>query len=62
MHWLPRVMSDGLVTPTVLPVMEMVGYDRDFAQVGNGESVAAPVAAPPPATGAPFGSTLPDAR
>jgi thiamine biosynthesis lipoprotein len=28
--------------------MEMVGYDRDFAQVGNGESVAAPVAAPPP--------------
>jgi Membrane-associated lipoprotein involved in thiamine biosynthesis len=41
-------MSDGLVTPTVLPVMEMVGYDRDFAQVKNGELVAAPVAAPPP--------------
>jgi len=41
-------LSDGLVTPTVLPVMEMVGYDRDFAQVGNGESVAAPVAAPLP--------------
>jgi thiamine biosynthesis lipoprotein len=41
-------LSDGLVTPAVLPVMEMVGYDRDFAQVGNGESVAAPVAAPLP--------------
>ncbi len=41
-------MSDGLVTPTVLPVMEMLGYDRDFAQVGNGGAVAVPVDVPPP--------------
>ena len=41
-------LSDGLVTPAVLPVMEMIGYDRDFAQVKNGGAGAAPVAAPPP--------------
>ncbi len=41
-------MSDGLVTPAVLPVMEMVGYDRDFTQVKNGVAVADPVAVAPP--------------
>lgn len=40
-------MSEGLVTPTVLPAMEMVGYDRDFAQIRDGGAITAPVDAPP---------------
>ncbi|MGQ9550062.1 MAG: FAD:protein FMN transferase [Roseiflexus sp.] len=40
-------MSNGLVTPAVLPLMEMIGYDRDFAQVRNGVAFAGPDTAPP---------------
>lgn len=41
-------LSDGLVSPTVLTALEQVGYDRDFAAIGDGQT--RPVAMPAPAT------------
>jgi thiamine biosynthesis lipoprotein len=39
--------TDGLVTPTLLPALERIGYDRDFAQI-DGLPTAVPSAVLPP--------------
>lgn len=43
--------SDGLFDPTMLPRLEALGYDRDFAQIAHREVAAAPAEDAPQAGG-----------